>query len=281
MTYVPTSEQEAQALAAYDIGKFPGKGYTADMLIFTIRNGRLSLLLIKRRGFPYTGFWALPGGFVEDEESAEEAAIRELKEETGLGEGFYLEQLKTYSKPGRDPRARIISTAFVALIPDLPLPVAGDDAAEAKFFAVDDLLLDDTEDSEDKFALAFDHAEIIKDGIERVRSKFEYTPLATRFLDESFTLADLRRVYEAVWGYKLHQANFRRKVQSTPGFVTRVEQDGQAVSGPSVTGGRSADLYRAGEGVLLHPALLRRSTNGGLNETQLRNGVESIVGEDD
>lgn len=278
MTYIPCSAEEKTFLDNYNTADFPSSAHTADILIFTIRNGALSLLLVKRRGFPYKGYWALPGGFVHPDESDEAAALRELKEETTLGDNLLLEQLKTYSEPNRDPRMRVRSTAFFTLIPNAPDPTAGDDAEEAKFFAVDDLLLSNEVD-EDKVPLAFDHAVIVRDGLERVRSKFEYTPLATRFLDENFTLADLRRVYETVWGYALHPANFRRKVQSTPGFVVRVEEDGQSVAGPSSTGGRSADLYTAGAGTLLHPALLRKSTNGGLNDTQMHNGVEAFVAE--
>lgn len=251
--YVPSCEEERVFLENYDPLKYNVvKQTTADVVLFTIRNGRLSILLVERGGYPYKGHWALPGGFVNPTESSEQAARRELKEETGIDfTDVYIEQLKTYDEPGRDPRMSITSTAYVGLLPDLPAPVGGDDATDARWWAVEDLALDG-QDAEDAPALAFDHAQIIKDGLERVRSKFEYTPLATRFLDETFTLADLRRIYETVWGRALHPANFRRKVLSTPGFVVPLGS-----SGPSSTGGRSAALYQAGNTVLLHPAMLR------------------------
>lgn len=253
MSYIPSSEEEAKFLAAYDPSAFPGYGLTSDIAAFTIRNGQLSILLIQRGGFPYKGHWALPGGFVNPSEDALAAASRELEEETGvIIEGIHLEQLKTYTTPGRDPRMSVVSVAFFAVLPDLPAPTSGDDASAARWFSVSDLDLDGS--NPDGVALAFDHAEIITDALERVRAKFEYSPLAVKFLDEEFTLPDLRRVYEAVWGTELHAANFRRKVLSTPGFVSPIDS-----SGPSALGGRNAPLYRYNGAALLHPAILRAS----------------------
>lgn len=255
--YTPSSDEERAYLSAYDPSGFPSVALTVDMVVFTIRNGRLAVLLIERGGYPYKGAWALPGGFVGPDESADEAAERELYEETNIkvGDEFHLEQLKTYTTPGRDPRMRVVSTAYFALVPDLPVPTGGDDAAQARWWAVEDLGLEGGP-SEDAPVLAFDHEQIIRDGLERVRAKIEYSPLATKFLESSFTLADLRRVYEAVWNSSLHPANFRRKVLSTPGFVKALGS-----KGGSRTGGRSAALYEAGDAVLLHPALLRRNVN--------------------
>lgn len=255
--YVPVSDEERDFLAAYDPSGFPSIALTVDMLVFTIRAGRLAVLLIERGGFPYKGSWALPGGFVNPDESADEAAARELFEETNItvGDEFHLEQLKTYTTPGRDPRMRVVSTSYFALVPDLPSPTGGDDASQARWWAVEDLGLEGN-CTEDSPALAFDHATIIRDGLERVRAKIEYSPLATKFLESSFTLADLRRVYEAVWNEPLHPANFRRKVLSTPGFVKALGNKGE-----SKTGGRTAALYEEGNASLLHPALLRRTVN--------------------
>jgi 8-oxo-dGTP diphosphatase len=139
---------------------------------------------------------------------------------------------------------RIISVAYLALAPDLPTPSAGTDASDARYFDVEDLTTGDGP------TLTFDHEQILTDAVERARAKLEYTNLATTFLEEPFTIADLRRVYEAVWGHPLHPANFRRKVLSTPGFLTPT---GEARS----TGRGWADLYVRGETTALHPALLR------------------------
>lgn len=251
--YIPRNPEEAEFLAQYAPKEYPSVAYTADIVIFTIISGKLSILLIKRGGHPYKDCWALPGGFVDINETSEEAAERELTEETGLKVAApYLEQLKTYSTPGRDPRMRVVSTAYIAFIPfkELGEVQSGDDAADAHFFAVEDLFAE-----EESIELAFDHTQIIKDGIERAQSKLEYTPLATKFLPESFTLSDLRRVYEAVWGVNLHVANFRRKVLNTEGFVTPLGSKGQS----TFDDGRSADLYVAGDAVLLHPAILRNT----------------------
>lgn len=246
--YRPSGAEEKRWLADYDTSRYPAVAVTADVVLLTIRAGRLSILLIERGSFPYRGAWALPGGFVGEREDAEAAARRELAEETGVGDfPGHLEQLRTYSAPDRDPRMRIVSVAHVGFMPDLPAPAAGSDAANARWWAVEDLATDDGPQ------LAFDHAAIIDDGIERARAKLEYTPLATSFTEEPFTLVELRRVYEAVWGVELHVGNFRRKVLSTPGFVERVPGAAAAEG----TRGRPAALYRRGAATILHPAMLR------------------------
>ena len=246
-------EDEIKFAENYNPGNYPSIAYTADIVIFTIITGKFCLLLVRRGNYPYKDCWALPGGFVDPEESSEEAASRELYEETGLGiSGSFLEQLKTYSSPNRDPRMRVVSTAYIAFMPPLELgnPNAGDDAAEARFFVVEDLFSEDN-----SIDLAFDHATIIGDGIERARAKLEYSPLATEFLSDEFTLSDLRRVYEIVWGSKLHPSNFRRKVLSSFNFVESVGIKGES----DFQIGRHADLYKAGTAKILHPAILRTS----------------------
>jgi 8-oxo-dGTP diphosphatase len=234
----------------------PPFAVTVDLAVFTVRDGALAVLLVERGSDPYAGHWALPGGFVEPDEDAETAAWRELREETGVerfGEaGGHLEQLRTYSAPDRDPRMRVVSVAHVALAPDLPEPSAGSDAAGARWWAVEDLLGEAA--GEDRPVLAFDHAEILEDAVERVRAKLEYTTLALEFVSEPFTLAELRRVYAAVWGVPPDLGNFRRKVLGTDGFVVPTD-----VHGPTA-GGRPALLYRRGAATAIQPPMLRTTT---------------------
>jgi 8-oxo-dGTP diphosphatase len=216
---------------------------TVDLVVLTIRDGVLSVLLVRRGTLPYRGRWALPGGFVRDGEDLPEAAGRELLEETGLrGGAGHLEQLASYGAPKRDPRGRVVTIAYLALLPDLPAPVAGTDAAGAAWHPVSTV---------DGLRLAFDHDRILADGVERARAKLEYTPLGAAFCPPEFTIAQLREVYEAVWGTKLDPRNFHRKATTTPGFVVP--------TGRSTTGerGRPAQIYRRGPTTLLYPPMLR------------------------
>lgn len=256
-TYKPETTEEAEFLSSYDPTRFAPVAVTADVVCLTIRSGRLSVLLVQRGGFPYQGSWALPGGFVEPDEDLAEAALRELMEETGV-ETFpgHLEQLGTYGSPLRDPRMRVVSVAHLAFVPNLPSPEAGSDAAASRFWAVDDLGLWGAPGTEDAPELAFDHAQVLRDAVERARGKLEYSPLATAFVEDTFTIGELRRVYEAVWGTELDPANFHRKVaKSTKDFVVAVEGSELARGG-----GRPAQLYRRGTARLLHPAMLRPET---------------------
>ncbi len=247
------SEQEF--LAGYDPRAFPPVAVTVDVVALTVRDGVLHVLLIERALPPFAGRRALPGGFVRDE-TLDAAALRELAEETGLRPGedaldqVHLEQLRTYGDPDRDPRMRVVSVAYLAFAPSLPDPRAGGDAAGAFWVPV-------TEAGE----LAFDHAAILADGLDRARAKLEYTPLATAFVGPEFTIAELRAVYAAVWGEELHAGNFHRKVLSVPGFV---ESTGGTTARGGERGGPRARLYRAGDARLLHPALLRPAREDGV-----------------
>lgn len=225
--------------------RFPIFAVTVDLVVLTLRDGVFSVLLVERGVEPFAGRLALPGGFVRPEEDLESAAYRELEEETGIEPTSVrgLEQLRTYGHPGRDPRPeRVVSVAWIVLGADLPDPHAGSDAAAARWVPVDEI---------DSAALAFDHGQILVDGIERARSKLEYTALATAFVPDEFTIAELRGVYEAVWGRDLDPANFQRKVVGTPGFLEPCA--GRAVGGR----GRPARLYRRGATAELTPPLRR------------------------
>jgi 8-oxo-dGTP diphosphatase len=223
---------------------------TVDLAVLTVADDTLKVLVVRRGIAPFKGRWALPGGFVLPREDLLDAAKRELVEETGVPlRSVHLEQLGSYGSPGRDPRGRVVTVAHLALLPDLPEPVAGSDAAGAEWRPADALLAAPRR-------LAFDHGTILADAVERARSKLEYAPLAAAFCPPEFTIAELRRVYEVVWGTELDPRNFHRKVTGTPGFV---EPTGEATQG---RGGRPARLYRVGGARLLHPAMLRTGREG-------------------
>jgi 8-oxo-dGTP diphosphatase len=169
---------------------------TVDVVVFTIQEGGLHVLLVKRDGQT-----ALPGGFLRDGESLEEAAIRELYEETGVRH-VYLEQLYTFGDPERDPRGRVVTVAYYALVASDRLSLeAGADAAEARWFAMAALP-----------PLALDHRRILDYALERLRNKLEYTTVGFQLLPEKFTLRELQNVYEVILGRRLDKRNFRRKI---------------------------------------------------------------------
>jgi 8-oxo-dGTP diphosphatase len=216
-----------------------------DLVILTIRGDQLAALLIRRGEPPFAGQWALPGGFVRPDEGLDRAAQRQLEEETGVpASRVHLEQLASYGDPGRDPRMRVVSVAYLALAPRLPAPRAGAGAAEARWAPV-------PVGAADGSRLAFDHDQILADGVERARAKLEYSPLAAAFCPPEFTVSDLRRVYEIVWGTTLDPRNFHRKVTGTAGFL---RPTGRATTRER---GRPAQTYRKGGAILLHPPMLR------------------------
>jgi len=217
---------------------------TVDLVATTVQADGLKVLVVRRAIEPYLGQAALPGGFVLSGETLEQAARREMAEETGV-EPAYLEQLRSYGPLGRDPRGPVLTVAYLAIVPAAAVPQAGSDAAGAGWWRLDDLP-----------DLAFDHAAIVADGIERLRAKLEYSPLATVFCGDSFTIAELRAVYEAVWGQSVDQRNFHRKATGTPGFLVPTGQTTSA--GP----GRPAELFRRAPDLspwqaVLYPPILR------------------------
>ncbi|MFJ1801775.1 NUDIX domain-containing protein [Streptomyces sp. NPDC088180] len=234
---------------------------TVDLVILTLREERLCVLLVERGEDPFQGMRALPGGFLNHAgEQILDAAHRELSEETALVAGsVHLEQLATYGDAGRDPRGRVVSVAHLAIAPGLPDPVAGTDARDAAWVPADAVLSGEVR-------LAFDHRRIVADGIECARRKLEFSSLATAFCRESFTIAELQQVYEAVWGADLDTRNFYRKVQAVKGFIV------PAGSGRRATGGRPARLYRAGPQAVLSPPLTRPALS--LAEEELGKGGE-------
>lgn len=171
-----------------------------DIVVFTIQSGELKVLLVKRKIEPYLGQFAIPGGFIHDDEDLDQAALRELREETGVAD-VYLEQLYSFGEPKRDPRGRVISISYFALISADRTLSAGSDAAEARWWPMKELP-----------SLAFDHANILDYALERLRNKLEYTTVGFQLLPEKFTLVQLQYIYEAILGKKLDKRNFRRRM---------------------------------------------------------------------
>ncbi|AXB43685.1 NUDIX hydrolase [Amycolatopsis albispora] len=229
-----------------DLQHRPKVALAVDLAIFTVREDRFQILLVERANQPYRGQLALPGGFIDtDDEDIDVTAARELAEETGLtADRLHLEQLRTYGRPDRDPRGRVVTVCYLALMPDLPIPVAGGDARSARWAPVDAILTGEVH-------LAFDHQVIVSDAVERARGKLEYSSLGAAFCPAEFTISELRRVYEIVWGQQLDPRNFHRKITSVAGFLVptgeRTTRDG----------GRPAALYRRGPATVMHPPILR------------------------
>jgi 8-oxo-dGTP diphosphatase len=203
---------------------------TVDLVIFTVRDELLQVLLVQRGAPPFKDRWALPGGFVREDEPLEEAALRELEEETGVRE-VYLEQLYTFGEPHRDPRGRVITVAYFAhTAGDRQALAAGTDAAAARWWPAGA-----------PPPLAFDHRRILDYGVERLRNKLEYTTVGFQLLPARFTLTQLQRVYEAILGRALDKRNFRRKMELLD-ILTPLEE--WVREGPS----RPAQLYRFSAG---------------------------------
>lgn len=260
---------EEEFLAQYNPGDYERPSVTVDMMVVRAKTklDGLQILLIQRKNHPYIEQWALPGGFVDIKESAYQAACRELKEETGI-ENIYLEQVYTMTQPDRDPRMRVIDIAYAALLPygANAQAIAGDDARDALWFDIvftDETLKLTNHDrkiemeyqlqkhtfkngvisiqsyvpalvSED--ALAFDHSEIILEGLTRLRNKVLYTDIAFNLVPEEFTLPDLQKVFEIILGKDLYKTNFRKKIMDNIKAVGKTRA--------SIICGRKSELYR-------------------------------------
>jgi 8-oxo-dGTP diphosphatase len=183
---------------------YPHPAVTTDVVVFTILEGRLSILLVKRANPPFAGNWALPGGFLDIDEDLDACAARELEEETGVG-GLYLEQLYTFGATHRDPRERVISVTYYALVPQdaLATPRAASDAADVGWHAFEALP-----------ELAFDHAEIVQMAHRRLVAKLDYSTIAFGFMPKTFTLSELQCVYETLLHQPLDKRNFRKRMLS-------------------------------------------------------------------
>jgi 8-oxo-dGTP diphosphatase len=209
--------------------EYPHPAVTTDIVIFTIRDDRLKLLLIRRGGEPFKGKWALPGGFVGIDESLEDGARRELEEETGVS-AVWLEQLYTFGAPDRDPRERVITVAYYALIPSDRLAIrAATDAEAVGWFAMDELP-----------ELAFDHRRIVAMACERLKAKLDYSTIAFQFMPARFTLSELQRVYEIILGEEIDKRNFRKWVLALEQIEETGEQRREGAHRPAM-------LYRVKE----------------------------------
>ena len=211
----------------YDASEYQRPSVTVDVVIFSLIEDTLKVLLIRRKHWPFEGMWAIPGGFVRMDESLEAAAVRELAEETGVTDVF-MEQLYTFGDPQRDPRTRVITVTYFAIVPADAImdPKAGTDASETDWHAMDELP-----------ELAFDHRKILDYALMRLRYKLEYTTVGFELLPDVFTLSELQHAYELILGEELDKRNFRRKILSADILedTGKKKREGE---------GRPAQLYR-------------------------------------
>jgi len=233
----------------HDPNAFDRPSVTVDVVILTLREGQLEALLVKRKEHPYLNYWSLPGGFVQAQESLDEAAARVLRQKAGLEsvvgmerEGsyrhpVYLEQLYTFGDPGRDPRMRVISVAYYALVEASHIREVGEEIALFKLrLPEEERGVEIFDNKNKKYSLAFDHAEILGVALRRIRGKLEYTPIGFELLPEQFTLRQLQAVHETILQKRLNKDSFRRRMLASG----RLEPTGKLERGL----GRPAELYR-------------------------------------
>ena len=248
-------KEDAKAPKDYDTSKFERFSVTCDIVIMTVRGKDPHVLLVKRAKAPYAGYWALPGGFKDPNETLDQAAKRELKEETNFS-ADYLEQFRSYGDPGRDSRTNVVTVAYVAVVPEIGNVVGGTDAAEAAVHSVADI-------RSGSLDLAFDHQQIVLDAFGHVANELERRDIATKFLLEEFTLTQLRSVYEGFWGDELDGANFRRNLLSEP--LAYVKPTGK-LGFSTASGGRPPELFRATKAWRDLGSPIRRKRRTGKNQ---------------
>lgn len=241
-----------RAPEGYDTSDYPTFAVTVDIVILTMRRGRLHVLLVQRGADPYGGAWALPGGFKRPDETLDHAARRELREETGVVAPKHLAQFGAYGDPGRDPRTNVVTVAYLAVTPEPGMLQAGTDATAARLWPVADAV--------QGLPLAFDHRRILSDAVDRAAEQLEHTDLATAFVGETFALSELQSVYEELWQAEIDPANFRRSLTTPAQAATTpdnyVEPTGQRAKA-SPRGGRPPELFRAGTAWLAQPPVRR------------------------
>jgi 8-oxo-dGTP diphosphatase len=215
------------------VPQVPVFAVTVDITLFVLIAGELHVLLIERGGDPFKGSWALPGGFKKPTESLDEAATRELAEETGVTSAA-LRQFRSFGDPHRDPRGNVVTVGYYSVAANVPEISASTDAAGAAFWPVRDVL------TQDSF-LAFDHAAILRDAVQHLRREIEVSDIVRFFLPQEFPIRSLQSVYEAVWDCELDPSNFRRALNyKEPEWL----KPAGTQSIPSNRGGRPAQLYR-------------------------------------
>lgn len=203
MSELERNQKAMIGLEDYDLSSYERPSVSVDIILFTVMEGDLKVLLIKRRIPPFKGMWAIPGGFVRKGETLDEAALRELREETNVSD-VYLEQLYTFGDPGRDPRAWVITVAYFALVSFDRFEIRADtDAEDVGWHSMYDLP-----------ELAFDHSRILAYALERLRNKLEYTNVGFQLLPKKFTLTELQRLHEIILHRALDKRNFRKKILS-------------------------------------------------------------------
>ena len=261
-------------------GEPVGVNLAVDVVLFTIVEDQLNVLLVEREVEPFRGSLALPGGFVLADETLEQAALRELNKETGVGilrvaserssaqaesESLFLEQLETYGNPDRDPRGRVVTVAFWAVMAGLTRMQEGQEGSDVT--RADLVPVTDIESRE--VELAFDHERIVHDAVRRVQAKLRYSTLANRFCPPKYTISQLREVYNCLWETELDEGNFHRKVRSSPDFV--VELEDTRTFGES--GGRPARLFTQGNAYYLNSPI---SPPPSLHFSQLSEAVNEL-----
>lgn len=226
-------EKEAEFLSKYQPELYERPCVAVDFLLITIENDRLKVLMVERSEMPFQSMPALPGVFVGIDETLDEAALRGIREEAGVTDEIYLEQLYTWGAIERDPRTRVISVSYMALLPFEKLHIkAGKRVVKAEFYDLEEVIQGEME-------IAFDHKAILKYARERIRNKAEYTDLPFHFVEEEFTLPRLQKIYEILLGKSLYKANFRKKMKD---FV--IETEKMSIEGPH----RPSRIYRKKEG---------------------------------